>query len=117
MGMVIILDMRPRPLVKLAFPLPMEALNEIWLRLAERFYRRSLKMVDKQKEGKMTTEEVHVLVYTININKVSSFESNGNTQRQSMDHIYKAHQLNIMKKNMLTNNLYMYLDFRILFNV
>ena len=50
MGMAAILVMWPRPHEQLSFPHPIKAPYEIWLRLAQRFWRRrSLKMVDRQR--------------------------------------------------------------------
>ena len=39
----------PDPMNKLSFPHPIEAPYQIWLRLAQWFWRRSLKMVDRQR--------------------------------------------------------------------
>ena len=45
--MAAILGVRPGLFIKLLFPLPMDVLHEIWLQLAERFWRRrSLGMMD-----------------------------------------------------------------------
>ena len=58
MGVATILVSDPDPANQFSFPHPTEAPHEIWLRLAQRFWRRrSLKMVDGRTDGRRTPDD------------------------------------------------------------
>ena len=59
----------PDALNKLSFPRTMEALHEIWLPLAQRFWRRSSKMVEEQtKDNGWTMEHAYTISSPMSLN-------------------------------------------------